>query len=265
MKKSALFTVVLIFLLTSCAHLSSFLENDPYLSSFGEDGDFVFSQSVEINDFEKFNVVFTRLSGGYDPLSGDFYGALEGSFSRQKIKLALNASPSFEKTGKGVWTSDEYSIQITVPANGIILFSSSDVMKFYNETFANRKTLISPDISYLLVNCDFGMYVKNPKVLPDIGYDLSNEAIESFDYILTTANDSLADFEFSMKSDSFAESLLKLLKTAIVSDYRRKGLKVDTNYLNTIIFKEENVVFLKNQEQLNLIPIDFINTFTEVM
>lgn len=265
MKKLIISVLFLIFLLASCAHVSQFGDKDPYLSYLGKDGDFVFTSEISIDDFEKFNVSINRISGSFNPLTNIVSGALEGSFSRSKVKIALNYSNQFKKSGKDVWLDESSGIQVMVPANGIIIFSNNDVKNLYEDTFLKKEVLIKNDISYLLIQSDSGLYVKNPLAIPDFGFDLSQEAVESFDYILGSVNNDIADFTFSMKSEKFAQSLLKILKTLVLSEVRKAGQKVNTQELNSIVFADGNTVYFKERKIENNITENIINTFTGVI
>lgn len=265
MKKCAFVLICISLLITSCAHLSPFLENDPYLSYCGKDGDYVYTMEADSLSYEQFNVTFTRITVAVDPITGEFDGALEGSFSQSKIKAALNFSKQFKKIGKNTWQDVSSSLQVKVASNGLLLFSSTDVSSLYEKTVVNKIKVFETDISYLLTKSECGFIVKNPIKLPDLGFDISKEGIESFNYIIATLDNGLASFTFNMNSDQFAQSLLKLIKTSVVSQIRQQGQKVDTQQLNSILFANGNTVYFNNQEYTGVTPEEILKSFIEVM
>ena len=246
--------VILLVLLVSCGTSNPFGEKNPFVYSIEQEGSYVFTTTDKntVNSFADFGPLeYKRVSGFYNPDSGLFCGAVEGSFSKVAVNTALSVSKLFEKVKEGKFTfyrHKESGLQLYAPANGIILFSNGYVEDLYNQAFVNRSENSHAELATRILSASTGVYVSSPTVLPDLGFDISSEAAERFDYIVILSDSEIYNAEFSMKTEKFADSFLTLIRTAYTTALREKGEKINTSYLKTIMLKKDNSVFLLEQD-----------------
>ena len=155
-------TLLLLFLLSSCVTRSP-IGDEQYFQGLGLDGEFVITINAQLLDVDQYiqsddtavNYIterMTRLSialydskGTAGPVTEDFsefdyYGAVEGDFSKTLVNSALSVSSAFtsskdKKTKLRFFVDERSGLEAAVPANGIILFSTTDVVDNYNQTY----------------------------------------------------------------------------------------------------------------------------------
>lgn len=246
--------VILLILLVSCGTSNPFGEKNPFVYSIEQEGSYVFTTTDKntVNSFADFGPLeYKRVSGFYNPDSGLFCGAVEGSFSKAAVNTAMSVSKQFEKVKEGKFTFyrlKEGGLQLYAPANGIILFSNGSVSDLYAQSFVNKTENSHAELATRILSASTGVYVYSPTVLPDLGFDISAEAAERFDYIVILSDSEKYNAEFSMKTDKFADSFLTLIRTAYTTALREKGEKIYTTYLKTIMLKKDNSVYLLEQD-----------------
>ena len=270
MKKLKFISIIFIaFFFFSCATNNPFTDNNPYVSVIGEPGDYIFTTSDQalINQFVSVEKVsFYRISGSYNPVNQNYYGALEGKFSKFIAETGLNLSNEFKKikiNNLNVWVHNKSSLQIVVPANGIILFANKDIDSVYEMTYKFKETRLSPEITRSLINAETSLYIKKPSVMPNFGLDLSDSSLERFDYIFLSVNknDNSKKYsvEFSMTSQVFSDSFFKLIKMAYTTAKRQEGIRPSVEQLKETITQELKSVYLKNQDYSDEIVLDIID------
>lgn len=247
MKKLFYLFLCLTLLLTACVNTENITNKVPFISTLGNDGEFVFTGDLNVlAEYNGFNLKLDRANVSFDPETNQYFGTLEGNFSKGKVRLALNFAKQITKTGKNTWFYKEMGLNIMVPENGIILFSSSDVKEVYYSHFQSGIEVLKPDISERMINSDFALYVNKPNQLPDFGFEMNTDYITKFDYVLCTVYKNKGDFQFSLNDNKVAESLVKLLKTSVLSQVRKEGIKLDKQFLDSLVFIDNNTVYLNS-------------------
>ncbi len=266
----ALLALVLFLLMSSCATRRPY-GDEQYFQGLGLDGEFVVTVNAELLDPHGFvesgdpgvDFITDRMSrlsialydnnGTAGPVTEDFsefdyYGAIEGEFPKSLVNSALSLSSVFtstkDKSTKLRFFSDNGSgLQVAVPAKGIILFSSTDVVENYSNTYTEGRTKkISDEDAARLAASQVGVYVSNPKTMINLGFDINETALSNIDSILMVMDDEVISAEFRLKSEDLADSFSILIKANYVGNLRREGIKVDVAKLTEMFSQELNTV-----------------------
>lgn len=277
-----LFACVLM-ILSSCATKSP-LKDKMFVQSYGMDGQFVITvdaskldlgEYVDISD-SSVNYVAHRMSrlsivlfdsteqySDYpaDLSTYDFDGAIEGNYSKTLINAALKASKLFTNqkgdSGLKFLTDEQSGLQVAVPTNGIILFSSSDVEQTYEKTFKTSDKLISDEQAQKLATCEIGIFVSHPKTLMDLGIDIPRSSLENIEYILIMLEDETLSVDFKLKTEALAKSFSIIVKGSYVGQLRREGTAIDFEQLREQFVQEFDMVSVNSlgltQEQKDAI------------
>lgn len=265
-----------VLVLASCVHTTPFKDR-MYIQSFGTDGQIVVTMNALDLDFgtiasdegltldsqtryvtermTRLSLVLFDRTGEYegypaDLSTFDFDGAVEGDFSRFIVNAALGLSGALdnEKRGSGLrlFSDSSSGLQVAVPRNGVILFSSNDVEANYEKAFASSDKVISDEKAQKLASCLFGVYVSNPRTMLDIGLDVPQSALENIDYILVMVDGETMSVDFKLKSESLAKSFSVIVKASYVGDLRREGLPIDFEKLKNQFCQELDMVYIKD-------------------
>ena len=202
-----------VFLAIVCVLLlASFVTKNPigdqeYFQGLGLDGEFVITINADLIDVSEYieseDAAVTYITERMSRLSlalrdrrtdvppvttefteFDFYGAIEGDFSKKLVNGALSLSSLFSslkdsKTKLKFYVDNESGLEVAVPANGIILFSNTDVAENYNQTYTEgRTTYISDEDALKLSASQIGIYVANPRTMIDLGFEISEQSLE---------------------------------------------------------------------------------------
>lgn len=263
-------TLLLLFLLSSCVTRSP-IGDEQYFQGLGLDGEFVITINVQLLDVDQFiqsddtavNYIterMTRLSialydskGTAGPVTEDFsefdyYGAVEGDFSKTLVNSALSVSSAFTSSkDKGTklrfFIDTQSGLEAAVPANGIILFSTTDVVENFSQTYTEGRTAhISDEDAAKLAASQVGVYVSNPRTMIDLGFDINEVALSNIDSILMVMDDDTISAEFRLKSDDLADSFSILIKAGYIGNLRREGKKVNVSELKEMFTQELSTV-----------------------
>jgi len=280
--RSVLFLIstFILFLCVSCRHTTP-LKDRMYIQSFGADGQFIVTVNANLLDVEKFvseegidfdsnvqyvtdrmsrlSIVLFDKSGEYssypiDYSVMDFNGAIEGNYSKFLLNTALRISGALTESkvesGLKIYTEMQSGLQITVPKNGIVLFSSSNVESNYNAVFGSSEAVISNGISdenaQKLASCAIGIYVSNPKTMLDVGLDIPQSSLDNIEYILMMINEDSMSVDFKLKSESLSRSFSIIVRASYVGDLRREGLPVDIETLKNQFIQEFDMVYIRD-------------------
>ena len=266
--------LVLVLFLSSCATRRPY-GDEQYFQGLGLDGEFVVTVNAELLDVD--GVVesgdpgvdfitgrMTRLSmalydskGTAGPVTEDFsefdyYGAIEGDFPKGLVNSALSMSSVFssekdKSTGLRFFSDNGSGLQVAVPAKGIILFSSTDVVDNFNRTYTEgRPKKISDEDAARLAASQVGVYVSNPRTMISLGFDLDETALSNIESILMVMDDDVISAEFRLKSEDLADSFSVLIKAGYVGNLRREGIKVDVAKLKEMFSQELDKVFVND-------------------
>ena len=263
-------TLLLLFLLSSCVTRSP-IGDEQYFQGLGLDGEFVITINAQLLDVDQFiqsddtavNYIterMTRLSialydskGNAGPVTEDFsefdyYGAVEGDFSKTLVNSALSVSSAFTSSkDKGTklrfFIDTQSGLEAAVPANGIILFSTTDVVENFSQTYTEgRAAHISDEDAAKLAASQVGVYVSNPRTMIDLGFDINEVALSNIDSILMVMDDDTISAEFRLKSDDLADSFSILIKAGYIGNLRREGKKVNVSELKEMFTQELSTV-----------------------
>ena len=266
--------LLLVLLFSSCVTRSP-IGDEQYFQGLGLDGEFVVTINAELLDVDDYitsddagvNYItdrMTRLSvalydskGTAGPVTEDFsefdyYGAIEGNFSKTLVSsaLSLNSLFSSEKdkdTKLKFFIDSQSGLEAAIPANGIILFSSTDVVANYRQTYTEgRPAHISAEDAAKLAASQVGVYVSNPRTMISLGFDLDETALSNIESILMVMDDDLISAEFRLKSEDLADSFSVLIKAGYVGNLRREGIKVDVAKLKEMFSQELDKVLVNN-------------------
>ena len=267
---SLLALLLFVLLFSSCVTRSP-IGDEQYFQGLGLDGEFVVTINAGLLDVDEYiksddtgvNYIkdrMTRLSialydskGTAGPVTEDFsefdyYGAIEGSFSKTLVSSALSLSSLFEgnkdkDTKLKFYVDSQSGLEAAIPANGIILFSSTDVVDNYRRTYTEgRPSRISDADAAKLAASQVGVYVSNPKTMIDLGFEINEAALANIDSILMVMDDDRISADFRMKSENLADSFSILIKANYVGNLRRDGIKVNVAELKEMFTQEINTV-----------------------
>ena len=259
-------TLLLMLLLSSCVTKRP-IGDEQYFQGLGLDGEFVITINAQLLDVDQYiqsddtavNYIterMTRLSialydskGTAGPVTEDFsefdyYGAVEGDFSKTLVNSALSVSSAFtsskdKKTKLRFFVDTRSGLEAAIPANGIILFSTTDVVDNYSQTYTEgRPKHISDEDSAKLAASQVGVYVSNPKTMIDLGFDINETALSNIDSILMVMDDDTISAEFRLKSEELADSFSILIKAGYIGNLRREGKKVNVSELKEMFTQE---------------------------
>ena len=284
-----LLVLLLLVLLCSCVTKMPY-GDEQYFQGLGLDGQFVITVNGDLIDKDQYiqsddagvNYIkerMTRLSIALNDNGApteavttdfskyDYYGAIEGNFSKTLINGALGLNSLFSsekdsKSGLKFFIDNSSGIQAAVPQKGIILFSSTDVVSNYNQTFVkDRAKLISDEYAAKLASSQIGIYVSNPRTMIDLGLDLSESALANIDTVLMVMDDDIVSIDFKLKSQDLADSFSILIKAGYVGNLRKKGEKPDIAELQKMFTQELDTVSVNGMK----LPQEQKDAVTEVI
>ena len=264
--RSVFLTIVCVLLLASCVTKNP-IGDQEYFQGLGLDGEFVITVNADLLDVSEFveseDAAVTYITERMSRLSlalvdrrtdvppvtsefteFDYYGAIEGDFSKKLVSGALNLSSLFTRAKDGktklmFYVDNESGLEVAIPADGIILFSNTDVVENYNQTYTEgRTTYISDEDALKLSASQIGIYVANPRTMIDLGFEITEQSLENMDSILLVMDDDRITVDFRIKSEELASSFSVLIKASYVGNLRREGVKVNVSELKEMFTQE---------------------------
>lgn len=268
--RSVFLAIVCVLLLASCVTKNP-IGDQEYFQGLGLDGEFVITVNADLLDVSEYveseDAAVTYITERMSRLSlalrdrrtdippvttefteFDFYGAIEGDFSKKLVNGALSLSSLFSsskdsKTKLKFYVDNESGLEVAVPADGIILFSNTDVVENYNQTYTEgRTTYISEEDALKLSASQIGIYVANPRTMIDLGFEITEQSLENMDSILLVMDDDKITVDFRIKSEELASSFSVLIKANYVGNLRREGVKVNVSELKEMFTQELSTV-----------------------
>ena len=264
--RSVFLTIVCVLLLASCVTKNP-IGDQEYFQGLGLDGEFVITVNADLLDVSKYvesedaavSYITERMSrlslalvdrrSDVPPVTSeftefDYYGAIEGDFSKKLVSGALNLSSLFTRSKDGktklkFYVDNESGLEVAIPADGIILFSNTDIVENYNQTYTEgRTTYISDEDARKLSASQIVIYVANPRTMIDLGFEITEQSLENMDSILLVMDDDRITVDFRIKSEELASSFSVLIKASYVGNLRREGVKVNVSELKEMFTQE---------------------------
>ena len=264
--RTVFLTIVCVLLLASCVTKNP-IGDQEYFQGLGLDGEFVITVNADLLDVSEYvesedaavTYITERMSrlslalvdrrSDVPPVTSeftefDYYGAIEGDFSKKLVSGALNLSSLFTRSKDGktklkFYVDNESGLEVAIPADGIILFSNTDVVENYNQTYTEgRTTYISDEDALKLSASQIGIYVANPRTMIDLGFEITEQSLENMDSILLVMDDDRITVDFRIKSEELASSFSVLIKASYVGNLRREGVKVNVSELKEMFTQE---------------------------
>ena len=245
MRRVLLYSVVLL-LLTSCVHHSPYRE-EYYFQAMGEDSEIVFTADAvrmkaggyligfddplltELSErSERVNAAFYTDSQEYPAPKSSYkvYGGLEGNFGKKTINTALAMNKSFEKEkvdGIKYYTNGTY--QVRVPKNGLLLFSNDSYPDAYRKTVSDRVIHIDPVTAAKLGDSVFGLYVKRPETMIELGFELPQAVLmkmqDAIVYVIENGEDLSLNADVRMEAENLAKTFTTLIRNKVLADLKR--------------------------------------------
>ena len=268
--RSVILAVTCILLLASCVTRNP-IGDQEYFQGLGLDGEFVITVNADLLDVSEYvqsdDKAVTYITERMSRLSlalvdrrtdvppvttelteFDYYGAIEGDFSRKLVSGALNLSSLFTRSKDGktklkFYVDNESGLEVAVPADGILLFSNTDVVENYNQTYTEGRTsYISDEDALKLSASQIGIYVANPRTMIDLGFEITEQSLENMESILLVMDDEKITVDFRIKSEELASSFSVLIKASYVGNLRREGVKVNVSELKEMFTQELSTV-----------------------
>lgn len=278
-KVFSILTLAAILSLTGCVHHTPF-EEEYFFQAMGKDGEIVITADTTklkekmpgvlatgngvLDDIiarsERVSVAFYQ-----DPPLGeeaypadlaslDYYGGLEGDYGSFTINTALSWSSQFhgeKEEGIRYYTDDGNTIELAVPVSGLLLFASQDYVQAYLDTVSERFTLIGDDTAKLLADSLFGLYVRSPQTMIDLGLGLPYSVIakmsDAIIYVnVTDEGGYVLNADITMQSEDLATTLLSLLRQNVVAELRRQGQRPDFAALSRQYYNEGRLVLIRD-------------------
>ncbi len=172
-----------VLILTGCAHTTPF-KDDYYFRALGRPSEMVVTMNLDNSrelyeevakqqDTASIDAIVTRsdrISVSIDtPSEGSdeprYYGGVEGNFGYLTANTALLVSKDWkrqEKDSVAYFGNDNTDLKVTIPKNGIVIFSNDDIKDVYMKTYKERELFIPYKISQKMGEGLFGMYLESP-------------------------------------------------------------------------------------------------------
>ncbi len=268
MRFSAFIALALI-VLTGCVHHTPYTE-EYYFQSLGEPSEIVVTADLDKMKEGRFAALLPsdgavgyvmdrseRLSLSMNPkvldrypLSFDDYvisGGVEGNLGKFPINTALSFSKDFDKVKEdGLKYYTNGSVSISVPENGILLFTDGSFTELYDRTIANRVKLIDDETASIMASSVFAVFLDSPETLLDLGFELPDTVIKQIvTSYLTFAEDDgslILSGRMVMDGKSSARALTTLLRNQLIQDAKRSGAKIDIKVLSSYFNYAEEII-----------------------
>ena len=266
--KKALSVLAIAVAFTGCVHHSPF-QSEYYFQAMGRDGEIVVTADASrvkegnaelgsnpvMERTERINVALMPDESGTYPLpieNWTLYGALEGNFGKVLVPMAIGSMDGFEKVSidGGKYYSNG-KISMGVPETGILLFSTGDYEEAKERTLDKRSLLIPSKMADLMASSLFAIYVKSPRTMIDLGFDLPFAVLSSMNYAIISVDTSdsvhymSATVDFS--DERSAKTFSVLMRNLAVQRIRRAGERLDIKALSDMIRQEGSSVLILNK------------------
>ncbi len=315
-RTAALFCIlaVSVFLSAGCAHRSPFTE-EPYAVSVGGEKEFILTidmdragvltdsllllipggeNTAELADKVSrltLSAVLPEMQedGTYTEMTPGFYGAAEGDISMPLINALLGFIEGWEKRpldSSSAWSNLESGLNVSIPENGLALFSTFELEDAYEKTYVSREMYIPLDIAERLNNGIIGLYVEKPRYLFSILEDvIPYSLLVSIDSIWMTIDSFPSDDRPDSGAEAFEESeddlyalygvittTQKSATTVISLTLKKKYLEKirameskPENWMESILVDSSQKIIINNMEMKNEELVQLLQNLTQAM
>lgn len=265
-----------LLLLSSCKSTISF-EKDYYFQSLGKASNMV--ATVDLKQLKAIDPVLlstgieyvddnaTRLSlvlykeeskdddypSSLDNLS--YYGAIEGKYSSSLGNTALSFSKEFSKvkdSGLKYYENDDKSLQLAFAQKNMILFANGDYIKAYDESIKSREITITDDDAGKMADALAAFYVREPKTMLDLGFDLPLSVLVQIEkalvYLYQDEGRYYLGGELLMRDEKLAKTMLTLLRNIEVQNARKFGQKPNYSLISSIYVLSDAKIAIEKKE-----------------
>ena len=272
MRFSAFIALALI-LLTGCVHHTPY-SDEYYFQALGEPSEIVITADLDKLKEGRFSELIPssgavgyvmdrseRLSLSLNPKALDRYplaiedyiisGGVEGNLGKFTINTALSFSKDFEKAREdGLKYYTNGSVSLSVPENGILLFTDGSFSALYDRTIENRVKLIDDETASLMAASVFAVFLDSPETLLDLGFELPDTVIKQIVTSYLTFGEVEGSLILSgrmmMDGKSSARALTTLLRNQLIQDAKRSGAKIDIKVLSSYFNYAEDVITISD-------------------
>lgn len=265
-----------VLLLSSCKSTISF-EKDYYFQSLGKDSNLV--ATVDLKQLKAIDPALMSTGIGYvddnatrfsvalykdeykdddypssfDDLS--YYGAIEGKYSSSLGNTALSFSKEFSKvkdSGLKYYENDDKSFQFAFAQKDMILFANGDYVKAYDESLRSREITITDSDADKMANALAAFYVREPKTMLDLGFDLPLSVLvqmqKALVYLYQDEGCYYLGGELLMRDEKLAKTMLTLLRNIEVQNARKFGQRPNYSLLSSIYVLSDAKIAIERKE-----------------
>ena len=269
MRKSLIILLLSALVLSGCVHHSPYT-SEYYFQAMGDEGELVVTLDAEsikdssldvesnviLDRSERISVAMSPEVENVYPLplaDWTLYGAAEGNFGTILVPAAISHLDGFDKVeGSDTRYYSNGYISVGVPETGILLFSTGDYLEAKDKTIDNRSILIPSAIASQMAENLVSIYVREPRTMIDLGFDLPYAVLSGMNYALITVSEKEASFFLSaivdFKSERNAQTFTTLMRNMVVQEIRREGGRLDFKALSEMISQDGTRALIKNKE-----------------
>jgi len=310
--------IVSVFLSAGCAHRSPFTE-EPYAVSVGGEKEFILTIDLDragvltdslmllIPGGENTAALADKVSrltlsavlpemqedGTYTETKPGFYGAAEGDISMPLINALLGFVDGWKKRPlktSSAWENLESGLKVSIPENGLALFSTFELEDAYEKTYVSREMYIPLDIAERLNNGIIGLYVEKPRYLFSFLEDvIPYSLLVSIDSIWMTIDSfpATGESEGEFESDTAAvnesddviyalygvitttqKSATTVISLTLKKKYLEKIRAMESkpeNWMESILVDSSQNIIINNMEMKNEELVQLLRNMTQTM
>ncbi len=263
MRRVLLSILLVLIFLTGCVHHSPY-RDEYFFQAMGEDSEVVFTADTTrmksggyligfddplldelLERSERVNAAFYTDSSEYPAAKESYkvYGGLEGNYGKRTVNTALTINKEFyaqREDGIKYYTNGVY--QVRVPKSGLLLFSNDSYADAYRRTVKDRVIRIDPVTAARLGDSVFGLYVRNPETMIELGFELPQAVLmkmqDAIIYVIENGEDLSLNADVRMETESLAKTFTTLVRNKILADLKRGGVKPDFKALSKQYYQD---------------------------
>lgn len=274
--KLNVFFILVLVLASSCKHTSP-LEGQYYFQALGKEANIVATADVKKLNEAYPNAVSTGVSYIDDnaervsvalykdeynetdtyPVPAEelkFYGGIEGKFSKTLGNSGLSLSKEFSKVKEGkikYYTNAEQTLNLAFPESDLLLFASDSYVKAYDESYKNRQLYINDVDAERMGSAIVSCYVREPKTMIDLGFDLPLATLLQMNKALVSVNEENGQYylngQLELKDEKLAKTMMTILRNMEIQKAKRNGERPNYALISTYYVQEGEFIELAPQ------------------